>query len=106
MLRALDDPSPWMASLGNAVHILYAHSKMARELGMDYNIATILHNLLAFLNRKTDGSSTPELQGSVGACRAITVDELRDPQGYLAPLTRCSSSLVHSAQVIATASPQ
>jgi hypothetical protein len=67
MLRALDDPSPWMASLGSAVHTLSVLSGIARELGMDYNVAIILNNLLAFLYRILDGPSAPEWQGALGA---------------------------------------
>jgi hypothetical protein len=67
MLRALDDPSPWMATLGGAVHTLSVLSGIARGLGMDYNVAVILTNLLAFLYRISDGPAAPEWQGTLGA---------------------------------------
>ena len=73
---------------------------------MDYYVAIILNNLLAFLYRILDGPSAPEWQGALGACRAMIADGPSDPQGTTRTFDQVLETSGHSAHAIATASPQ
>ena len=62
MLGALGESSPRMASLGDAVQSLFAHSRMARVLKVEFNVASVLCSLQIFLGRFSDGPSSTDWQ--------------------------------------------
>ena len=81
MLEAVSELSPRMASLGDAVHSLSAHSRMARVLKLDFCAASVLCSLQIFLGRITDGLSSTDWQETMGACRALITNGPRDKCG-------------------------
>ena len=62
MLGALGESSPRMASLGDAVHSVSTHSRMARVLKVEFHVASVLCSLQIFLGRISDGPSSTDWQ--------------------------------------------